>query len=264
MRRYEDGCGAAHALELVGERWALLILRELMLGPRRFTDLVASLPGISPNVLTQRLEELEAAAILRRIRLPPPAAVRAYALTDWGAELEPVIREIGRWAARSPSKRPGPMSVASLVLSFRTMFSAERAGALEAVLGLRIAGQDFTARVAGGRLAVTPGQAEAPEAVLEGGPDAMAAVAYGGQALDAALAEGSLAVIGDTLPVRSFLALFPLPEKAPTPDASAGTHAPDRPPAPASRARRTPARAAPAPGSHHPGGRPRRPGTASR
>jgi len=217
MRRYEDGCGAAHALELVGERWALLILRELMLGPRRFGDLAASLPGISPNVLTQRLAELEAAAILRRTRLPPPASAPAYALTEWGAELEPVIREIGRWAARSPSKRPGPMSVASLVLSFRTMFSAERAGALEAVLGLRIAGQDFTARIAGGALEIGPGRAEAPAAVLEGPPDAIAAVAYGGQPLDEALAEGSLRIEGDTLPVRAFLALFPLPETAPGP-----------------------------------------------
>src|SRR4051812_17909909 len=255
MRRYEDGCGAAHALELVGERWALLILRELMLGPRRFTDLLAGLPGISPNVLTQRLEELEAAAILRRTRLPPPAAARAYALTEWGAELEPVIREIGRWAARSPTKRPGSMSVASLVLSFRTMFSAERAGGLEAVLGLRIAGQDFTARITGGALQVTPGRAEAPEAVLEGTPDAIAAVTYGGQPLDAALAEGSLRLEGDALPVRSFLALFPLPEKAPTPDASADRDERDRPRAPASRGRRSPAPPAPAPPVRHPDGR---------
>src|SRR4028119_1225535 len=83
-RRYEDACAAAHALDLVGERWALLVIRELMMGPRRFGDLRASLPGISANVLTQRLEGLEAAGVLVRRKLPPPAAAQAHELTGWG------------------------------------------------------------------------------------------------------------------------------------------------------------------------------------
>src|SRR5262245_56411343 len=102
-RQYDDGCGTAHALELVGERWALLIIRELLLGPKRFTDLRHDLPGISPNVLSQRLSELEEASIIIRRRLPPPAPVAAYEVTAWGRELEPLIQQFGRWAARSPT-----------------------------------------------------------------------------------------------------------------------------------------------------------------
>src|SRR5918998_3521966 len=127
-RRYEDACGAAHALDLVGERWALLVMRELMLGPKRFSDLRADLPGISANVLTQRLEGLEAAGLLTRRRLPPPASAQVYELTPWGYEVEPIIQSLGRWAARSPAHDPTlPISAVSLMLSFRTMFDAERA-----------------------------------------------------------------------------------------------------------------------------------------
>src|SRR3954466_5966488 len=104
MRTYDDGCAAAHALDLVGERWALLVVRELLLGPKRFTDLRAGIPKASPNVLSQRLRELERAGVVRRRQLPPPAASRVYQLTDWGLELEPVIIRLGRWGARSPSK----------------------------------------------------------------------------------------------------------------------------------------------------------------
>src|ERR687889_1230549 len=116
-RRYDDACAAAHALDLVGERWALLVMRELMLGPRRFRDLKASLPAISANVLTQRLEGLEAAGVLVRRKLPPPASAQVYELTAWGRESEPIFQALGRWAARSPAHDPGlPFSTASLLL----------------------------------------------------------------------------------------------------------------------------------------------------
>src|SRR4051794_30434694 len=105
-RRYEDACGAAHALDLVGERWALLVMRELMLGPKRFGDIKGGLPGISANVLTQRLEGLEAAGVLVRRKLPPPASTRVYELTPWGYEAEPIFQTLGRWAARSPTHDP--------------------------------------------------------------------------------------------------------------------------------------------------------------
>ena len=95
-RSYDDACGAAHALDLVGERWALLVMRELMLGPKRFSDLRADLPGISANVLTQRLEGLQDAGVLRRRKLPPPASVQAYELTPWGYESEPIFQALGR------------------------------------------------------------------------------------------------------------------------------------------------------------------------
>src|SRR4051794_41844374 len=101
-RSYDDACGAAHALDLIGERWALLVMRELMLGPKRFSDLRADLPGISANVLTQRLEGLEAAGVLILLKLPPPASVHVYELTPWGYESEPMFHARRRWAARSP------------------------------------------------------------------------------------------------------------------------------------------------------------------
>ena len=144
-RSYEDGCASAHALDLVGERWALLIVRELVLGPKRFTDLRGGLPGISPNVLTQRLDELEQASVVRRRRLAPPAAAWVYELTDWGAELGPVIMSFGRWAARSPTMpHDHPMSVDSLILSMRTMFDAGAAAGLKARYRLRFTSSGFT------------------------------------------------------------------------------------------------------------------------
>ena len=127
-RTYDDGCAAAHALDLVGERWALLVVRELLLGPKRFTDLRSGLPHASPNVLAQRLRDLEAAGVVRRGKLPPPAASRIYELTEWGRDLEPVIIALGRWGVRSPSKPPdAELGVDSLILSFRTMFDPDRA-----------------------------------------------------------------------------------------------------------------------------------------
>ena len=102
-RKYDQGCGSAHALDLIGDRWALLVVRELLLGPKRFTDLRDGLPGIGPNVLTQRLKELEEIGVLRRRVLPPPAASTVYELTEWGQELEEVLVRLGRWGARSPS-----------------------------------------------------------------------------------------------------------------------------------------------------------------
>src|SRR5689334_19836181 len=143
-RHYEDACATAHALDLVGERWALLVMRELMLGPKRFSDLRESLPGISANVLTQRLEGLETAGILVRRKLPPPAATQVYELTEWGYESEPIFQAMGRWAARSPSHDPTlPFSTASLILSMRTMFDAKRAESMDARIGFRIGEETF-------------------------------------------------------------------------------------------------------------------------
>src|ERR1044072_5200193 len=101
-RRYEAGCGTAHALDLIGERWALLVMRELMLGPKRFSDIRADLPGISANTLTQRLEGVEANGLVLRRRLPPPASAQVYELTEWGYEAEPIVQTIGGRGARSP------------------------------------------------------------------------------------------------------------------------------------------------------------------
>src|SRR5919199_3690580 len=137
-RRYDDACGLAHALELLGERWAMLVLRELAYGPRRFSELKADLPAISANVLTQRLTELESRGLVRRRKLPPPASVQVYEATEWGLEAAPLIREMGRWAARSPGHDPTlPLSGVSIMLSFTAMLDAERAKGFAGTVAFR-------------------------------------------------------------------------------------------------------------------------------
>jgi len=211
-RSYLDGCATAHALDLIGERWALLVVRELILGPKRFTDLRAGLPAISANVLTQRIQELEDAGVIRRNKLPPPASAWVYELTEWGRELEQVIMALGRWGARSPALMQGyPLSADALILSFRTMFSAEAAKKLDATLELRVGEDRFRARIARGRLELTRGAAGDPDAIIEATPGTLVAIVYGGRKLAAAERAGDLSIEGDKRIAKRFLSLFPLP-----------------------------------------------------
>lgn len=215
-RSYNDGCAIAHALELIGERWALLVVRELTLGPKRFTDLRTGLPTISPNVLTQRLEELEQASIVRRRKLPPPASTWVYELTEWGMELEPVIIDIGCWAARSPTLPLGlPLSVDAFVMSLKAMFAADAAAGPKMRLELRLGEDVFHAEIAGGRLELARGSAIQPDAILSADQNALAALVYGGRKLAEAIRSGDVQVEGDKSAVQHFLTLFPLPERAP-------------------------------------------------
>jgi DNA-binding HxlR family transcriptional regulator/putative sterol carrier protein len=215
MRTYCDGCAAAHALDIIGERWALLVVRELLLGPKRFTDLRAGLPAVSPNVLAQRLRELEQAGVLRRRKLPPPAASKVYELTEWGMELEPVIVRLGRWGARSPSKpRDAALGVDSLVLSFRTMFAPHTAEGLRASYELRLGEDVFMAVVGDGRFEIARGSAEKPDATIETDAATLAALVYEGRELAEALRAGEVKIEGDEAAVERFVRLFPLPEPA--------------------------------------------------
>ena len=213
---YEDACGAAHALELIGERWALLVVRELMFGPRRFGELREGLPGISANVLTQRLEGLEAARILVRRQMPSPTNVQVYELTPWGYETEPIFQTLGRWAARSPLHDPSlPLSAASLLLSFGTMLDAKRAKAVDATVGLRIGKETFVVRVHLGEIVIRRAELEDVDVTLSGqAAMAFAAVIYGGRPLADAQADGSLAVDGNRATAKTFVSLFRLPTKA--------------------------------------------------
>ena len=215
MRTYCDGCAAAHALDLVGERWALLVVRELLLGPKRFTDLRTGLPNASPNVLSQRLRELEGAGIVRRRRLPPPAASRVYELSEWGMELEPVITSLGRWGARSPSRsRDAELGVDSLILSFRTMFDPRAADRLRASYELRLGEDVFRAVVDDCSFEVVRGSVEQPDAIIETDPATLAALVYEGRRLDEALRSGDIKIEGSEAKVERFLTLFPLPAPA--------------------------------------------------
>ena len=209
---YDDACGTAFALELVGERWSLLIVRELMFGGRRFSDLRAGLRGISAKVLTERLEGLEQAGIVQRRQLPPPASVQVYELTPWGYSAETAIKELGRWAATSPRHDPTlPLSPASLMLSFRTMFDGTRAGAGAMSGAVRVGNERFFVEVADGVLRAERGDIAAPGFVVSA-PAAMpiAALVYG-KAPEEALAD--LTVSGDRTQLAAFVDCFHLPGK---------------------------------------------------
>ena len=207
-RRYEDACGLAHAMELLGERWAMLVLRELAYGPRRFSELKADLTGISANVLTQRLTELEARGLVRRSKLPPPASVQVYEATEWGLEVVPVIANLGRWAARSPLHDPSlRMSHVSVLMSLQTLISSERAEGLDARIGFRLGDASYVATVHDGRLDVDRRDAVDCEVTFIGSPSAVAAVIHGGAPFDTIEVEGDMAL------AKRFVTLFPLPSK---------------------------------------------------
>ena len=210
-RWYDDACGTAFGLELLGERWSLLIVRELMFGPRRFSDIRASLPGISAKVLTERLAGLETYGVVLRATATEPAPVRLYGLTEWGYAAEPIIQELGRWAAASPLHDPTlPLSPASFMLSLRTMLDHRAARGLVAQVGFDIGSASFTARLAEGEMPVTRGHPEAPDLLFAAdAAPSLAAVFYG----DVPPQEVGARIEGDENLVRRFVGLFNLPQK---------------------------------------------------
>lgn len=210
-RWYDDACGTALALEFIGERWSLLIMRELMYGPRRFGEIKANLSGISANVLTQRLEGLEAAAIVVRRRLPSPANVQVYDLTDWGRESGPVMRLMGHWAARSPRHDPMAfMSAASAMMSLETLLDTERAADTAMTVAFRFPNDAFVAQVADGRIATRRGETDTADVTFTGDTMAMRRTIYGKEGFDR---DGILTVAGDYTLAQTFVDLFALPEK---------------------------------------------------
>jgi DNA-binding HxlR family transcriptional regulator len=211
-RTYGDGCGVAYALDLVGERWALLVVRELLLGPKRFTDLQSGLPNASRSVLTQRLQELEQAGIVRRRRLPAPAGSRVYELTEWGRELEGVVLALGRFALAGPSRpRDGEMSVDSHVLHLQTLFDPRAAGDLDAGYELRLGEDTFQVRVADGRVEFAHGPAHRPHASIETDPGTLLELVTNPSRLTDAIRSGRVKIEGDRQALTRFLELFPRP-----------------------------------------------------
>jgi DNA-binding HxlR family transcriptional regulator len=211
MRRsYGDRCGVARALDLVGDRWALLVVRELLLGPKRFTDLRIGLPNVGPDVLAQRLRELEDAELVRRRTLPAPAGSRVYELTERGHDLEPVVLALGRWGSAAPfPDGDATIGVDAFVLALKTLF--EPSAGVEASVELRLGDQRFAARVAGGRLEVARGAAERPDATIEGEPGTLAAALWYEQPLTATIG-------GDDDLAHRFLSLFPPPRQGARPE----------------------------------------------
>ena len=211
-RTYGDRCGIARALDLVGERWALLVVRELLLGPKRFTDLRAGLPHVGPDVLAQRLRDLEQSGLVRRGTLPPPAGSRIYELTERGRELEPVVIALGRFGSVAPFP-PGEagIGVDAVVIALKSLFAPSAADGMAATYELRLGEQRFRLDVADGRIENARGGAPAPDATLETDPGTLASVLWHGRKLDEARRAGDLAIGGDRTAVKRLLALFPLP-----------------------------------------------------
>jgi DNA-binding HxlR family transcriptional regulator/putative sterol carrier protein len=216
MRTYGDGCAIARALDVTGERWALLVVRELLLGPRRYTDLRGGLPNASPNVLSERLRELERAGVVRRRKLPPPAASRVYELTEWGLELEEVVTSLGHWAARSPTP-PGDApiaSAASIILALRARFDPTAAQGLRASYDLRLGEDGFRLDVTDDEFEAARGTNDQPDATIDTDPDTLGAVLWGGRSLTEAQRSGQLTIEGDKAAVQRLVRLFPIPEPA--------------------------------------------------
>ena len=214
-RTYGDSCGIARALDIVGERWALLVVRELVHGPKRFTDLRTGLPRVGPDMLAARLRELEEAGVVRRGALPPPAASKVYELTDWGAELAPVLVALGRWGSRAPMPdQSPPLGIDAAIVALETTFDPEAAGWVDAVYELTLADQVFRLEIAAGRLEVVRGHAPAgvtPVASIETDTATLAAVVWHGHPLARAVAEGALRIQGDREAATDFVGLFAPP-----------------------------------------------------
>lgn len=203
LRSYGDPCGIARALDIVGERWALLIIRELMLGPKRFTDVRRGLPGASPNVISQRLRELESAGVVRRLRV----GGARYELTEWGRTLRPVLIGLGQWGARSGTPPKSPMSPDALMLALESTFIAERMNSLDIRIELRLDDEPFTAELRSDRLQVSRGAPFDADARIEGATSDLRAVVFG----DRGIEESGITLEGDTAVARRFLGSFERP-----------------------------------------------------
>ncbi|MEU4475691.1 winged helix-turn-helix transcriptional regulator [Micromonospora sp. NPDC023888] len=198
MRSYGDPCGVARGLDVIGERWALLVVRDLLLGPRRFNDLLGGLPGVSPNVLSQRLRQLTEHGVVHRRDLGPPTRVHLYELTDWGRALEPILLQFGRWGSQSPQSPDGALGVDSLLLSIKAVFDPARAADLRGVYEFHIDIDTYVAEVADGALQIRRGTAPEPDATLTTDIGTLRAVCGQQITMGAALDSGRLRLSGDT------------------------------------------------------------------
>ena len=209
-RAYRDRCGVARALDLVGDRWALLVVRELLLGPKRFTDLRAGLPHIGPDVLAYRLRAMQEDGLIEPTDAPPPTSAQVYELTKRGLALEPVILALGRWGSEAPfADKMDAFGASSAVFALKTLFEPARAAETSATAELRFGAERFTITVDDGTMEARRGEADAPDLVFDTSPSALAAVAWHGVELDTAITDGRLRLIGNRTAARAFLSMFP-------------------------------------------------------
>jgi DNA-binding HxlR family transcriptional regulator/putative sterol carrier protein len=209
-RAYLQYCPVAHALELVGERWALLIARDLLKGPKRYSDLLAGLPGLGTNILAARLKDLEEGGVVRKRKLPPPANVNVYELTEYGEQLQEVIQALGRWGFRSLGPPPAGCAMPEgwLVQGARTMFDRERAGDLSESYEVRCGDETATIRIDRGTIEADPGGADDVDSVLELDVGTLFALVAGEMDPKDAIAHGLVRVEGDHAALGRFLSVF--------------------------------------------------------
>jgi DNA-binding HxlR family transcriptional regulator len=202
-RTYDDPCGVARALDVIGQRWAVLVVRDLLLGPKRFRDLLQGLSGMSPNVLSQRLRELKASGVVSRESVGPPVGAVVYRLTDAGAALESVLIELGRWGRGRPQHAAGPMSTDALWLALRTTFDPARAGDLAATIELRVDADRVVLTVVDRRLRMHRGSASSkPDAVIVGDVAGVRAMVYRPATVTEAVDAGTVTIDGDLRTVQ--------------------------------------------------------------
>lgn len=204
-RSYGDQCGVARSLDVIGERWALLIVRELLLGPKRFNDLLAGLPGASPNVISQRLRDLTGSGVIRQRDLGPPARVRVYELTGWGRELEPVIVHLGQWGTRAPLPDGAGWSLDSLLIALRGTADPE---VVNGRYELRVGADVVTVDGTSGSVQMHRGAAGKPDAVLTTDADTLHAVTLGIRPVEDAAKAGDLRLDGDPQAISGLTGLL--------------------------------------------------------
>lgn len=210
-KTYGEGCIGAHALDLIGDRWALLIARELMLGPKRFGAIKAGMPGIATNMLTRRLDEMEAAGILRRRIAPPPVSAAVYELTEDGLELGPVLTALCRWGVRMAGHDPTlPISPTSLMLSMRATLRPDRAAAEDRSAAFSLNDEAFSVEIRDGQLLTRRTDPPQGEVIFTGRPNDMAAAIYGPMPLAMLVAAGRVGFDGDPARGQGFVDCFQL------------------------------------------------------
>jgi DNA-binding HxlR family transcriptional regulator len=211
-RTYGQYCGLAYALDLIGERWALMIVRDLILGPKRFTDLELGLPGVPSNVLSTRLKELEQNGIVRRHVLPRPARSVVYELTEYGQELEDIVLHLGLWGARSlgDPRLADSLTPNALLLALRASFQPEAARKLRATYEIRVGQIVISAQISNGHLELSEGPPPAPDLVIVT-DHTLRHVMSGETTVDEAVERGTLKATGDPALLAGFARLFRLP-----------------------------------------------------
>jgi DNA-binding HxlR family transcriptional regulator len=195
-RSYRDSCGIARALDVVGERWALLVVRELLLAPQRFSELRHALPHVSSNLLADRLRELEHNGVIRR-GLAPTGGPRVYELTEWGRKLEPILLALGDWGIDAPQPPPPTALSATSVLIFLRRAARPDPAAPPTTCRLELDGRVWTVRLESGRVQVRPGEPATAAVSLRAEPKTLSALLADPATLATACADGSVAVVGD-------------------------------------------------------------------